>query len=70
LLRVVSGIHVYDPPVAELVRTPTSFKSVEIPFLRVMVTGAVESPPIQVRVTGEPAVTVEGGKEVNWIFPV
>jgi hypothetical protein len=64
------------------VMTPTSFKSVERPFFRVMVTGwiiisnaivnqdvfertAVESPPIQVRVTGEPAVTTEGGNPVN-----
>jgi len=67
---VVSGVHVYDPPVAVEVMTPTSFKSVERPFLRVMVTGAVESPPIHVRVTGEPAVTTEGGKEVNWRVPV
>jgi len=62
---VVSGVQVYDPPLAVLVTTPTSFKSVERPFLRVIVTGAVESPPIQVRVTGEPAATVVGGKDVN-----
>jgi len=67
---LVSGVHVYDPPVAVVVMTPTSFKSVERPFLRVMVTGAVESPPIQVRVTAVPAVTTDGGKEVNWRVPV
>ena len=70
-----------------LVMTPTSFRSVERPFLRVMVTGwvtisntianhdmskrtAVESPPIQVRVTAVPAVTTGGGKEVKWRVPV
>lgn len=63
--RVVSGVHVYDPPVAVVVSTPTSFKSLEMPFLRVMVTGAVESPPVQVTVTGWPAVTAVVGKEVN-----
>jgi len=68
LVIEVSGVHVYDPPVAVLVMTPTSFKSVERPFLRVMVTGAFESPPIQERVTGEPAAKEVAGNVVNWRF--
>jgi len=51
--------------VAEDVSTPTSCRFPWGPFLRVMVTGWVESPPAQVTVTGEPAATVEGGNEVK-----
>jgi len=58
----VSGVHVYEPPVAVVVRTPTVLRSVDTPFRRVMVTGWVESPPVQVIVTGVPAATALGNE--------
>ena len=41
-----------------LVRVAAVPKLLEAPFFRAMVTGCVESPPVQVMVTAWPAVTV------------